>query len=154
MVNDLNRTHRKNPKLALPTFISQENFSDTLLPFSDNQTPSINNTNGITSPPHFYTKRRNKFSLTRLKLFPKGSPLSQPTIIYRTSVLPSSQEQNPLLPNYTLTSAIEHDNYSHKHDNLATRHGNLVNDTSVKNGTETPIKFYSKTNYPFRLPSC
>ena len=69
MVNDPNHTHRK--KLALKTSKSQDNFSDTLNPFPDNQTPSINNTNGITSPPFFYTKRPNKFRLTRPKLFPK-----------------------------------------------------------------------------------
>ena len=99
MVNDPSHTHRKNPKLALPSSKSQDTFSDTLNPFSDNQTPSINNTNGITSPPTFYTIRLNEFRLTRLKLFPKRSPLSQLTFIYRTSVLPSSQEQNPLYLN-------------------------------------------------------
>ena len=71
MVNNLSHTHRKNTKLALPTSKSQDNFSDTLNHFSDNQTPSINNTNDITSPPAFYTKRPNILRLTRLKLFPK-----------------------------------------------------------------------------------
>ena len=66
MVNDLNHTHRKKPKLALPTSKSQDNFSNTLNPFSDNQALSINNTNGITSPPPFYTKRPKKVCLTRL----------------------------------------------------------------------------------------
>ena len=95
MVNDLSHTHQKSLKVALPPSKSQDNFFDTLNPFSDNQTPSINNTNGITSPPTFYTKRPNKFRLTRPKLFPKRSPLSQPTINYRTSLFPSSQEQKP-----------------------------------------------------------
>ena len=62
----------KKPKLALPTSKSQDNFSDTLNPFSDNQTPSINNTNCITSPPPFYTKRPNKFRLTRLIIVSKN----------------------------------------------------------------------------------
>ena len=53
-VNDLNHTHRKKkPKLALPTSKSLDNFSDTLTPFSDNQTHSINNPTGITYPPPF-----------------------------------------------------------------------------------------------------
>ena len=89
MVNDLYHTHRKKLKLAPPISISHDNFSDTLSPFSDNQTSSINNSNGITSLPAFYTKRSNKFRLTKLKLFPKRQPLSQPTINYRTfSFLP------------------------------------------------------------------
>ena len=53
MVNDLNHTHRKKPKLALPTSKSLDNFSDTLTPFSDNRTPSINNPTGNTYPPPF-----------------------------------------------------------------------------------------------------
>ena len=154
MVNDLNHTHRKNPKLALPTSKLQDNFSDTLNPFSDNRTPSIKTTNGITSPPPFYTKRPIKFRSTRFKLFPKRSPLSQPTVNNRTPVLLSSQEQNPLLPNYSIASSIQHDNYPHQHDNLTTRLDNLAKDTSVKNATETPIKVYSKTNYNFPPPSC
>ena len=81
MVNDLNHTHRKKPKLTLPTPKSLDNFSDTLNPFSDNQTPSIKNPTGITSPPPFYTKRPNKFRLTRLQLFPKRQPLAQHQII-------------------------------------------------------------------------
>ena len=49
MVNDLNHTHRKNPKLAFPNPKSQDNFSDTLNLFSYDQTPSINNKKGNTS---------------------------------------------------------------------------------------------------------
>ena len=60
-VNDLSHPHRKNPKLTVPTSKSQDNFSDTSSLFTDNQTPSINNTKGITSPPPFYTKRPNIF---------------------------------------------------------------------------------------------
>ena len=154
IVNDLTHTHRKIPELALPTAKSPDNFSDTLNPFSDHQTPSINNTNGITSRPPFFTKRPKIFRLTRLRIFPKRSSLSQPTTIYRTSILPSSKEQNPPLPNYTITSAIQHYNYPYQHDNMTTRHDKSTNNTSIKNGTETPIKVYPKTNYHFPPPSC
>ena len=106
MANDLSHKNRKYPKLALPTSKSHEYFSDTSNPFSDNQTTPTNNTNCITSPPSFRTKRPYKFRLTRLKLFPKRSPLSQSTINYRTSVLPPAEEQNPPLPNYSTTTFI------------------------------------------------
>ena len=91
MVNDLNQTHRKKPKLALAISKSLDKFSDTSNPFSDNQTPSINTTSGMTSPPPLYTKRPTKFLLTKIKLLPKRQLLSPPTIIFRTSMLPSSQ---------------------------------------------------------------
>ena len=148
MVDDQNHTHRKNLKLALPTSKSHDNFSDILYPFSDNQTLSINNTNGITSPPLFYTKYPNKFRFTRLALFPERLPLSQPIINYRTFIVPSSQQENPTQPNYSNSNAIQHDNYPNQQNNLTTRHDNLANNTSVKSGTDTPIKVYSKTNYP------
>ena len=106
MVNGQNNTHRKKPKLALPTSKFQDNVSDTLNPFTDNQTPSFNNTNGNTSPPPFYTKRPNNICLARLKLFPKRSTHARSTINYRTSMLPSSSEQNPTLPNYSNDNAI------------------------------------------------
>ena len=122
MVNDLNHTHSKNTKLALSTSKSHDNFSDTLNPSTDNQTSSINNTTGNTSPPHFYTKRPNGFRLTKLKLFPKRQPLSQPTIHYRTSMLSSSQEQNPTLPNYSNANAIQHDNYVNQRDHSTTQY--------------------------------
>ena len=79
MVNDLNHTNCKKLKIALPTSKSHDIFSDTLTPFPDIQTPSINNTTSFTSPPPFITKRPKKFRLTRFKLFPKRQPLSQPT---------------------------------------------------------------------------
>ena len=140
IVNDVNSTHRKKPKLALPISKSHDNFSDTLYPFVDNQTPSINNINGITSPPTFYTKRQNKFRLTRLKVFPKRQPLSQPTIKYPTSMLPSSQEQNPTLPNYPTTDVIQHDNYTNQHDNLTTQPDNLTDNISFTNGTDSALQ--------------
>ena len=68
-------------------------------------------------------------------------------------MLPCSQEQHPPLTNYSTTNAIQHDNYPNQHDNLTTRHDNLADNTSVKNGTKTPTKVYSKTNYLFPPPS-
>ena len=68
-------------------------------------------------------------------------------------MLPSSQEQNPTLPNYSTTNTIQHDKYPNQDDNLTTRHANLADNTSVKNDTDIPIKVYSKTNYPFPPPS-
>ena len=55
MVNDLSHTHRKHSKVTLPTFKSQDNFSDTLNLFSDNQTPSMNNKMALI-PLHFSTQ--------------------------------------------------------------------------------------------------
>ena len=43
--------------------------------------------------------------------------------------------------------------YTHQHDNLTTQHDNLADNFSVKNGTDTPIKVYSKPNCPFPPPS-
>ena len=50
MVNDLNHTRQKTPKVTLSTSKSLET--------------------AITSTPLFYTKRSNKLRLTRLKVFP------------------------------------------------------------------------------------
>ena len=63
-------------------------------------------------------------------------------------MLSSYRKQTPTLPNYSTANPIQHDNYSNQHDNLTTQH-----DNSVKNGTDTPIKVYSKTNYHFPPPS-
>ena len=120
MMNDINHTHRKKPKLALAISKSHDNFFDTLNPFPENQ---IIITNGITSPPPFYTKRPNKFRLTRHILFAKRPPVSLPTINYRTSI-PFKQEEIPTLPNYSTTNAIQHDNCQNQHDNLTSRHDN------------------------------
>ena len=68
-------------------------------------------------------------------------------------MLPSSQERNPPLPISSTTNAIQHDIYLNQTDNLPTRHENLADNTAVKNGTETPIKVYTRTNYPFPPPS-
>ena len=120
MVNDRSHKNQKHPKLALPTSKLHNTFSDTSNPFSHNQTSPTNSTIGFTSPPLFNTKRPNKIRLTRPKLFPKRSPLSQSTNNYRTSVLPPAQEQNPPLLNYSINNTIQHDNYSQQHDYLAT----------------------------------
>ena len=68
-------------------------------------------------------------------------------------MLPSSQEQNPTLPYYSTVNATQHDNYTNQQDSLTTHHDNLDDHTSVKDATDTPIKVYSKTNYPFPPPS-
>ena len=56
MVNDLDDTHHKKPKLALQTSKLLDNFSDNLDNFSDNPTNSINNPTGITTPTFQYKK--------------------------------------------------------------------------------------------------
>ena len=62
----------KKPKLALQTSKSLTPLTDNLIEdFPDNQTISINNPAGITSPPLFYTKHPNRLHRTRFKLFPK-----------------------------------------------------------------------------------
>ena len=64
MVNDLNDTHQRKPKIALSTSKSLDNLSDT-------PTNLINYSTGVTSPPPFYTKRPNKLQMSKFKLFPK-----------------------------------------------------------------------------------
>ena len=60
MVIDLTDTHHKKPKLAHQASTSLTHMTDNPLEdFSDNQTISINNPVGITSPPLFYTERSN-----------------------------------------------------------------------------------------------
>ena len=146
MVYVLNHTNRKKPKITLSTSKSLHNFSDKLNLFSDNQTPSVNNLTGITSPPPFYTKRPNKLRLTRFHLFPKRQPLSQPTFNYRTSTLSSSQEQHPTLPNYSSANTTQHDNFTTQNDNV-------VDHTSVNDDTDSSIIVYSETIYLFPPPS-
>ena len=84
--------------------------------------------------------------MTRLKLFPKRRPFLQSKTNHRTSPLPVSQEQHPTLPNYSTASTTQHDNLTTPTDNL------LIN-TLVNPVTDTPIKIYSNTNYPFPPPS-
>ena len=111
--------------------------------FSDTSTTLNNFSTGSTSPPPFYTKRHNKLQMPKFKLFPKRPHLSHPKITLQPSTLPSS-EQHPTLPNYSTTN-------SHPNDNLATQHDTLIN-TSVTSNTDTPIKIYSRVNYPFPPP--
>ena len=137
MVNDLHDTQKKKPKNP---FLKSK-FLDHL---SDTSTNLINHSTGITSPPPFYTKRPNKLPIPKFKLFPNRHHFSHPKITFQPSTLPSS-EQHPSLPNYFTPN-------SHPNDNLATQHDTLIN-TSVTSNTDTPIKFYSRVNYPFPPPS-
>ena len=118
--------------------------SKSLDHLSDTSTILINHSTGITSFPPFYTKRPNKLQIPKRKLFPKRHHFYQPKITFQPSTLPSS-EQQPSLPNYSTTN-------SHPNDNLATQHDTLIN-TSVTSNTDTPIKIYSRVNYPFSPPS-
>ena len=71
--------------------------------------------------------------------------MSQPNINYKTSTLPSSPEQHSNLPNYSTANTTQN-------DNLVTTNDKLVDNTSVNDKTASPIKVYSKTNYPFPPP--
>ena len=53
--------------------------------------------------------------------------------------------QHPSLPIYSNKN-------SHPNDNLATPHDTLTN-APVTSNTDTPIKLYSRLNYPFPPPS-
>ena len=138
MVNDLNDTHQRKPKIALSTSKSLNNLSDT-------PTNLINYSTGIASPPPFYTKRPNKLQMSKFKLFPKKHHFSHPKTTLQTSPLPFFSEQRPSLPNYSNKN-------SHPNDNLDTPHDTLTN-APVTSNTDTPIKIYSRVNYPFTPPS-
>ena len=137
MVYDFNETQNKEPKSTLLKSKSIDNFSDT-------STNLINHSTGITSPPPFYTKRPNKPQMPKFKLFPKRHHFSHPKTFLQTSTLPFSSEQHPSLPNYS-------NKHSHPNDNLATPHDTLTN-APVTSNTDTPIKIYSRVNYPFPPP--
>ena len=137
MVNDLNDTQYKKPKNPF----CKSKFLDH---FSDSSTTLINHFTGITSPPPFYTKRHNKLQMPKFKLFSKRPHFSHPKTTLQPSTLPSSK-QHPTLPNYFTTNSLPN-------DNLATQHDSLIN-TSVTANTDTPIKIYSRVNYPFPPPS-
>ena len=81
--------------------------------------------------------------MSKFKLCPKRHHFPHPKITLQTSTLPS--EQHPSLPNYF------HKN-SHPNDNLATPRDTLTN-APVTSNTDTPIKIYSRVNYPFPPPS-
>ena len=71
MLNNFTDTQHRKPKLAFETSESLTHMTGNPLDdYSDNQTNSINNPAGITSPPLFYTKRPIRLHLTRFKLFP------------------------------------------------------------------------------------
>ena len=81
MVIDLNDTQNRKPKNTLLKSKSLDNFSGT----SPNL---INHSTGITSPPPFYTKRPNKFQMSKYILFPKRHHFSHPKTTLQTSTLP------------------------------------------------------------------
>ena len=84
--------------------------------------------------------------MTRFKLFPKRRPILQSKTNHRTSALPVSHEQHPILPTYSTTTSTQQNNSTTPTDNL-------LNKTLVNPVTDTSIKIYSKTNYPFPTPS-
>ena len=122
MVSDLHEAQNKKPKSTLSKSKSLDNFIDT----SPNL---INHSTDVTSPPPFYTKRSNK--------------IRHHNSHHKTTPLPFSSVQHPPLPNYT------HKNF-HSNDNLTTQHDTLINN-SVTSTTDTPIKIYSRINYPSLL---
>ena len=79
--------------------------------------------------------RHTKLQMPKFKLIPKRPHYSYPKITIQPSTL----------PNYSTTN-------SHPNDNLATPHDTLIN-TSVTTNTDTPIRIYSRVNYPFPPPS-
>ena len=138
MVNDLHDNQNKNQNNPLLK-------SESLNHFSDTSTTLINHSTGNTSPPPFYTKRPNKFQIPKFKLFPKRHHFSHPKTTLQTSTLPFSPVRHPSLPNYS-------NSHSHPNDNLATPHDTLTI-APVTSNTDTPIKIYSRVNYPFPPPS-
>ena len=109
--------------------------------FSDNQTNSIINQTGFTSPPPFYTKRPkpNSLQMTTFELFPKRKQFHQPKTNHRTSTLHSSLEEHLILPIYSNVNTTPNDI--------------IVDNTPVNDDTDSPIEVYSETNYPFPPPS-
>ena len=140
MVNDLHDTQNKKPKKSFFKSKSLDHLSDT-------QTTLIDLSTGITSPPPFYTKRPKKLQIPEFKLFPEKHHFSQPKTTLQTSNFPFSPDQHPSLslPNYS-------NNHSYPNDNSATQHDTLTN-APVTSNTDTPIKIYSRINYPFPPPS-
>ena len=135
MASDLNGTqNKKPPKSTLLKSKSLDNFYDT-------STNLINHSIDVTSPPPFYTKRPNKIQFPKFDFFPKRHHNSH----QKTAPLPFSPVQHPPLPNYT------HKNF-HPNDNLTSQHDTLITNP-VTSTTDTPIKIYSRKNYPFPPPS-
>ena len=126
-MNELTDTHQKQPKLALQTSKSLTHKKyNTLEDFPDNQN-SINNPNGITSTPPFYTKRPKRLQMTRLELFPKRKQCNQPNTHHRTSTLHSSSVQHPTL---------------HKNSNVNTTPNDIIVDTLLSMMTLTALSKY------------
>ena len=138
MVNDLYDTQNRKHKNTLLKSKPLDDFSDT-------STHLINHSTGITSPPPLYTKRHNKLQIPKFKLFPKRHHFSYPKPTLQTSTLPFSSAQHPPLPNYSNKN-------SRPNDSLTTAHDTLINNPVTSN-TDTPIKIYSRVNYPFPPPS-
>ena len=145
MVIDLNDTHNHRPKLALKSSKSSpvthvidnplDDFSD-----SDEQTNHITTPTGNTLPLLFHTKRPNKINkIARFKLLPKRPQSLHSKTNYKTSSLHSSTVPNPTLPNYSTDNTTPNDN--------------SLDDTPASNDIDSPVKVYSKTNYPFPPPS-
>ena len=128
------RLKTKKRKSTLLKSKSLDNFFDT-------STNLINHSTDGTSPPPFYTKRPNKIQFPKFNLFPKRHHSSH----QKSAPLPFSPVQHPPLPNYT------HKNF-HPNDNLTTQNDTLINN-SVTSTTDTPLKIYSRINYPFPPPS-
>ena len=138
MVNDLNETQNKKPKNTLLKSKSLDNFSDT-------STNLINHSTALL-PLHLSIRNvLTNFRCPNLNYFRNDTTFLTPKITLRTSTVPFSSEQHPSLPN------ISNKN-SHPNDNLATPHDTLTN-APVTSNTDTPIKIYSRINYPFPSPS-
>ena len=90
MVNDLNDTQNRKPKIKLSKSKSLDILSDT-------STNLIKHSTGITSPPPFYTKPfyPNELQMSKFKLLPKRHHVSHPKTTLQTSTLPFSSEQHP-----------------------------------------------------------
>ena len=138
MVNDFNDTLNRKPKNTLLKSKSLVNFSDT-------STKLINHSTGITSPPPLFTKHPNKLQVSKIKLFPEDTTFLTRKLLFKHLHFLFSSEQHPSLPNSSNKS-------SHPYDNLATPHGTLTNHPVTSN-TGTPIKIFSRVNYPFPPPS-
>ena len=138
MVNDLHNTQNKKPKNSPFKSKSLDHLSDT-------SAKLINHPTGITSPPPFCTKRPNKLHLPKFKLFPRKHHFSHSKTTLQTTTHPFFPDQQPSLPHYS-------NNHSHLNDNLAPPHDTSTN-IPVTSNTDTPIKIYSRINYPFPPPS-
>ena len=77
--------------------------------------------------------------MTRLKLLPKRKQFYQPKTHHRVSTLYSSSVQLPTLPNYSNVNTTPNDI--------------IVDNTPANFDTDSPMKVYSETIYPFPPPS-